>query len=82
MHPAHRLKSPRLLPLLHRYPETYVPPPTAVHPKKITVNVKLMGAGLDGLQVPVTVKSTGTVAEVITSEDRGSYVDSFVLPCH
>lgn len=50
-----------------RYPGTYVPPPTQPFKKSLSVNVKLIGAGMDGTSVPVTVRSTGTVAELITS---------------
>ncbi|KAF5828724.1 hypothetical protein DUNSADRAFT_17176 [Dunaliella salina] len=43
-----------------------IPSPSQPLPDKFNFTVKLLGAGVDGTTVPVRVKSTGTVADVIT----------------
>eukprot|EP00200_Dunaliella_tertiolecta_P004480 CAMPEP_0202341796 /NCGR_PEP_ID=MMETSP1126-20121109/2633_1 /ASSEMBLY_ACC=CAM_ASM_000457 /TAXON_ID=3047 /ORGANISM="Dunaliella tertiolecta, Strain CCMP1320" /LENGTH=218 /DNA_ID=CAMNT_0048932655 /DNA_START=353 /DNA_END=1009 /DNA_ORIENTATION=+ len=50
-----------------RYPmSSAIPSPSQPLPDKYNFTVKLLGAGVDGTTVPVRVKSTGTVADVIT----------------
>ncbi|KAL6751483.1 hypothetical protein V8C86DRAFT_3142135 [Haematococcus lacustris] len=50
-----------------RYPGTYVPPPSLPDKAKLHFSINFMGQGVDGITVPVVVKSTATVAEVITA---------------
>lgn len=50
---------------LHWYVRSIAPAPQL--PPPCSLQVKLLGAGVDGTSVRVRVKSTGTVADIITT---------------